>query len=178
VACCEVVLRLLACCEVAPQLQVQLQLLPRRLLLISHGPPPTDLHRLLHTDAREIGAMLRHPAAGGQIKGCVESFPRLELSAQLQPITRSVLRVQLTIKPRFNWKDRAHGQVGTWLGPVCRPVIVRRVAGDKVQCASGGCWQFHQLVRARNMGGWAAGLYGVLVCTPAAAMALYVAAGI
>ena len=52
-------------------------------------------------EASEIGAMLRHPAAGGSIKSIVDAFPRISMDAQLQPITRTVLRVQLTITPEF-----------------------------------------------------------------------------
>ena len=46
---------------------------------------------------------------GAQVRGLVDSFPHLELDAQLQPITRTVLRVALTIRPAFAWRDRAHG---------------------------------------------------------------------
>lgn len=38
------------------------------------------------------------PPAGALIKGCVEAFPSLSIEAQLQPITRTVLRIQITIK--------------------------------------------------------------------------------
>lgn len=51
--------------------------------------------------------MLRHPAAGSQIASCVQSFPYLQLDAQLHPITRTVLRIQLNITPSFTWKDRS-----------------------------------------------------------------------
>jgi hypothetical protein len=59
--------------------------------LLVRPPKPLDTpartprpRRLLDTDSREIGAMLRHPAAGGQVKGCAEAFPHLELSAQVR----------------------------------------------------------------------------------------------
>ena len=52
-------------------------------------------------EASEIGAMLRHPAAGGSVMSIVDAFPRISMEAQLQPITRTVLRVQLTITPEF-----------------------------------------------------------------------------
>jgi activating signal cointegrator complex subunit 3 len=64
--------------------------------------------------AGEIGSLLRHPAAGDQIAACVQSFPYLQMEAQLHPITRTVLRIQLTITPAFTWKDRWAG--GWWVG--------------------------------------------------------------
>ncbi len=36
----------------------------------------------------------------------VHMFPRLELSAHVQPITRSVLKIDLTITPDFQWDDK------------------------------------------------------------------------
>ncbi|OTF82432.1 hypothetical protein BLA29_015440, partial [Euroglyphus maynei] len=36
-------------------------------------------------------------------------FPKLELSAHIQPITRSTLKVELTIQPDFHWDERVHG---------------------------------------------------------------------
>jgi Sec63 Brl domain len=39
-------------------------------------------------ESSEIGAILRHPAAGPAVRSLVDSFPRLHLEAQLHPITR------------------------------------------------------------------------------------------
>jgi hypothetical protein len=63
-------------------------------------------HSVQDMSAGEIGSLLRHPAAGDQIAACVQSFPYLQMEAQLHPITRTVLRIQLTITPAFTWKDR------------------------------------------------------------------------
>ncbi|GFR39797.1 hypothetical protein Agub_g283, partial [Astrephomene gubernaculifera] len=65
-------------------------------------------------EEREIGSLLRHPAAGPLVKGCVAAFPSLELSASLQPITRTVLRIQLDIRPTFEWRERQHGSGLRW----------------------------------------------------------------
>lgn len=73
------------------------------------------MDELKDMDASDIGSMLRHPAAGKVIKGCVDAFPALDMSASLSPITRSVLRVVISIKPTFTWKDRTHGQAVRWL---------------------------------------------------------------
>ena len=62
---------------------------------VSTSAPPQDM------EASEIGAMLRHPAAGASVKTIVDAFPRIAMEALLQPITRTVVRVQLTITPEF-----------------------------------------------------------------------------
>ncbi|KAF5195416.1 Activating signal cointegrator 1 complex subunit [Thalictrum thalictroides] len=36
-------------------------------------------------------------------------FPKLLLAAHVQPITRTVLKVELTITPDFKWEDKFHG---------------------------------------------------------------------
>ncbi|KAL4422681.1 hypothetical protein ABPG75_008878 [Micractinium tetrahymenae] len=73
------------------------------------------LDQLADMEPREIGSVLRHPAAGNQVANAVQSFPYLQLEAQLHPITRTVLRIQLTITPAFNWKDSVHGNALKWL---------------------------------------------------------------
>lgn len=42
----------------------------------------------------------------GQVHKLVHQFPRLELAAHVQPITRTVLKVDLTITPDFQWDVR------------------------------------------------------------------------
>ncbi|KAH9520256.1 hypothetical protein Btru_060375 [Bulinus truncatus] len=39
----------------------------------------------------------------------IRQFPRLELSVHIQPITRSTLKVELTITPDFQWEEKLHG---------------------------------------------------------------------
>ena len=45
---------------------------------------------------------------GKTIHKYVHQFPRLELVVHVQPITRSTLRVELTISPDFQWDDKIH----------------------------------------------------------------------
>jgi pre-mRNA-splicing helicase BRR2 len=58
---------------------------------------------------QEIGELVRFPKMGKMIHRFVHQFPRLELSAHVQPITRTVLRVKLTITPDFQFDPKAHG---------------------------------------------------------------------
>ena len=58
---------------------------------------------------RLLGHMIRHPRMGPTVKNCVEQIPAISLASSIQPITRTVLRVRLTIKPEFKWNDKVHG---------------------------------------------------------------------
>ena len=71
--------------------------------------------RLYDMSAKEIGAALRMPHGGGAVRDAVESLPQIEIEASVQPITRSVLRVVLTLWPVFRWKDRLHGNSTRWV---------------------------------------------------------------
>lgn len=61
-------------------------------------------------DPPRMGELLGMPRAGKQVCGLVKKFPRLEVQAQVQPITRSMLRVELSITPNFEWDETLHGQ--------------------------------------------------------------------
>lgn len=52
----------------------------------------------------ELGELVRSPKLGKLLHILVHQFPRLELAATMQPITRSVLKIDLTITPDFQWE--------------------------------------------------------------------------
>lgn len=60
-------------------------------------------------DPPRMGELLGMPKAGRVACDLVSKFPRLEVQAQVQPITRSMLRVELTITPNFVWDEAVHG---------------------------------------------------------------------
>ena len=39
----------------------------------------------------------------------MHQFPKLDLSSHIQPVTRSTLKVELTVTPDFKWDDKVHG---------------------------------------------------------------------
>lgn len=72
--------------------------------------------RLYDLEPNEIGELIRVPKLGKAIHKYVHQFPKLELSTHIQPITRSTLRVELTITPDFQWDEKVHGQSeGFWI---------------------------------------------------------------
>lgn len=65
--------------------------------------------RLYDLQPNEIGELIRAPKLGKTIHKFIHQFPKLELSTHIQPITRSTLRVELTITPDFIWDEKVHG---------------------------------------------------------------------
>jgi activating signal cointegrator complex subunit 3 len=68
-----------------------------------------SIDKLRDMDAREIGTLLRHPKLGEKVKECVGYLPVLDIESSIHPITRTVLRVKITLTPRFRWNEKLHG---------------------------------------------------------------------
>lgn len=63
----------------------------------------------LDLDPPRMGELLGMPKAGKTVCALVAKFPRVEVQANVQPMTRSMLRVELTITPNFEWDVDVHG---------------------------------------------------------------------
>ena len=59
--------------------------------------------------SQEIGELVRAPKQGKTLTKLIHQFPKLELAVCVLPITRSVLKVELTITLDFQW-DAKFGQ--------------------------------------------------------------------
>eukprot|EP00741_Cyanophora_paradoxa_P005239 tig00000865_g5079.t1 len=58
---------------------------------------------------QELGELIRTPKLGKTMHRFIHQLPRLELAAHVQPITRSLLRVELTVTPDFQFDEKVHG---------------------------------------------------------------------
>jgi pre-mRNA-splicing helicase BRR2 len=65
--------------------------------------------------SQDIGELIRFPKMGKTLHRFIHQFPRLELAAHVQPITRTLLKVDLTITPDFQWDEKIHGYVEPFL---------------------------------------------------------------
>ncbi|KAF9006973.1 Sec63 Brl domain-containing protein [Cyathus striatus] len=74
----------------------------------------------------EIGELIGIPNAGRLVHRLVHNFPKLQLQAQVQPITRSLLRIDLSIVPDFRWDEKIHGGAETF------HVLVEDVDGEVI----------------------------------------------
>jgi pre-mRNA-splicing helicase BRR2 len=58
--------------------------------------------------AADLGELIKNPKMGKQLYRLVHQYPRVELTAAVQPITRSLLRVDLCIQPDFKYDVKVH----------------------------------------------------------------------
>ena len=77
-------------------------------------------------DPPRMGELLGIPKAGRVVCDLVSKFPRLEVQAQVQPVTRSMLRVELAITPNFTWDDSLHGNAESFW------IIVEDCDGEEI----------------------------------------------
>lgn len=66
------------------------------------------LERLYSLNSREIGDMIRYQDLGKLIHQCVHQCPKLDIAPTIQPLTRSLLQVELTITPDFEFVEAVH----------------------------------------------------------------------
>lgn len=67
--------------------------------------------RYYDLSSQELGELIRAPKLGRTLHKFVHQFPKLNLAAHVQPITRTILSVELTITADFQWEDKLHGFV-------------------------------------------------------------------
>eukprot|EP01114_Cavostelium_apophysatum_P007654 TRINITY_DN197_c0_g1_i3.p1 TRINITY_DN197_c0_g1~~TRINITY_DN197_c0_g1_i3.p1 ORF type:complete len:2134 (+),score=829.11 TRINITY_DN197_c0_g1_i3:506-6907(+) len=84
------------------------------------------LERLADLNAQEIGELINFPTMGKSVHKHILQFPRLDLTAHVQPVTRSILRVELTITPDFQYDEKYHGAAEPFW------ILVEDVDGEKV----------------------------------------------
>eukprot|EP00579_Thalassiosira_antarctica_P032956 CAMPEP_0201991530 /NCGR_PEP_ID=MMETSP0905-20130828/340_1 /ASSEMBLY_ACC=CAM_ASM_000554 /TAXON_ID=420261 /ORGANISM="Thalassiosira antarctica, Strain CCMP982" /LENGTH=2336 /DNA_ID=CAMNT_0048545961 /DNA_START=59 /DNA_END=7069 /DNA_ORIENTATION=- len=74
----------------------------------------------------DLGELVGVPKMGRTLHKLVHQFPKLELSAHIQPITRSILRVELGLVPDFEYDVKVHGYVQLF------HIIVEDVDGENI----------------------------------------------
>lgn len=68
-----------------------------------------NLDQLADMGADELGALVRHPKLGTKLLRHLREIPYVDCETEVQPITRSILRVRVKMYPSFEWVDRLHG---------------------------------------------------------------------
>ncbi|EGC38998.1 DEAD/DEAH box helicase [Dictyostelium purpureum] len=85
--------------------------------------PIEDLYEY---NSQQLGSAIQNPSEGIKLFNLIHSFPKLDLTAHVQPILHGLLRVELSITPDFNFnKDYHNNSIGWW-------IIVEDVDGEKI----------------------------------------------
>ncbi|KAI8902750.1 Sec63 Brl domain-containing protein [Globomyces pollinis-pini] len=74
---------------------------------------PWDRYSDLNPQA--LGELIKIPTAGKTIHKFIHQFPKLEVIPYVQPITRSMLKIELDISPAFVYDEKIHGGSETFL---------------------------------------------------------------
>jgi len=74
----------------------------------------------------DLGELVKIPKMGKTLHKLVHQFPRMELGAHVQPITRSLLQIDLTLTPDFQFDQKVHEYSQLF------HIIVEDVDGEKV----------------------------------------------
>lgn len=75
-----------------------------------------SLDHIRDTNAKDLGVLVRNARAGGLVQQLAQQVPQLVVVPRIQPITRTVLKVQLDIVADFRWCDRVHkGAEAFWI---------------------------------------------------------------
>jgi len=84
------------------------------------------VERLADLSPQDLGELVNIPKIGKTLYQRVHQFPRLDVTPHVQPITRSVLRVELTLTPDFQFDDKVHQQAEPFW------IFVEDVDGEKI----------------------------------------------
>ncbi|WWD21866.1 hypothetical protein CI109_106354 [Kwoniella shandongensis] len=83
-------------------------------------------HRYFDLDAAELGELIGLPKSGQYIESLVHKFPRLDLQAHVLPLTRSLLKINVTITPDFVWDRDIHGSTQAFW------IVIEDVDGEHI----------------------------------------------
>lgn len=86
--------------------------LPREIVSkIEYLGDRADLEEMMTMDSNELGDLVHHHRMGERIASALGKLPHVNMDVQTAPLTRKVLRVNITVTANFTWHDRIHEAV-------------------------------------------------------------------
>lgn len=75
-----------------------------------------SFERYYDLNVSELGELLKNPKLGRTVHRLVHSLPRLEMDAQVRPLSRSLVEVELSLLPDFRYDNSIHrGGESFWI---------------------------------------------------------------
>ena len=69
-----------------------------------------SMEHLLELEPEEIGELVHNKKMGGRIYSLLSRFPKIQIDAEIFPISSNVMRIHVTLHPDFTWDGRIHGE--------------------------------------------------------------------
>lgn len=66
--------------------------------------------RLRDLNPQELSELFRLPKQARQLYDAIHAFPKVDLAAHILPLSDALLRIELTIKPDFEWNTEYYGR--------------------------------------------------------------------
>ncbi|KAI8374185.1 Sec63 Brl domain-containing protein [Radiomyces spectabilis] len=82
--------------------------------------------RYFDLNPQELGELIAQPKAGRMLHKLIHEFPKIEIQAHVQPVTRSLLKMELTLTPDFQWDEKVHGMAEAFW------ILVEDVDGEHI----------------------------------------------
>ena len=82
--------------------------------------------RYYDLEPQELGDLAGMPKSGKTIHKYVHQLPRFDLQVHVQPITRSMLKIDLTITPDFQFDEKTHGTAESFI------IIIEDVDSEQI----------------------------------------------
>ena len=68
-----------------------------------------SMEMLLDMDSRELADLVHNQKMGGKLYRIISRFPRIDIDAEIFPITTNVMRIHISLSPNFEWDYHVHG---------------------------------------------------------------------
>ena len=104
----------------------QFNLIPEIIIRKLEKNSDIQWERYYDLKASDFGEMVKIPKMGKSLQKYVHMFPKLQLSALVQPITRILLKIDLTIVPDFQFDEAIHGRAALFW------IIIEDNDGEKI----------------------------------------------
>ena len=88
----------------------QFNLIPEIIIRKLEKNSDIQWERYYDLKSTDLGEMVKIPKMGKSLHKYVHMFPKLQLSALVQPISRILLKIDLTIVPDFQYDETIHGK--------------------------------------------------------------------
>lgn len=68
-----------------------------------------SMEQLLQLEPEELGELVHNRKMGSKLFSVLKKFPKIEIHADIFPITTNVMRIHVILEPDFQWDHRIHG---------------------------------------------------------------------